>query len=89
MSGEHLWVTAAVSLHLEVMRCVQGGQRALLDQDEDLAQQVSIASRMCTSRHPATPLSRYPALLGDSRCVIRSNSSVSGSPMSRPNSVSP
>jgi hypothetical protein len=34
-------------------------------------------------------IARYPALYDDSRAVIRSNSSVSGSPTSRPNSVSP
>lgn len=38
---------------------------------------------------PGLPLPRYPAPRGESRRVIRSNSSVSGSPTSRPNSVSP
>lgn len=51
---------------------------------EDLAQQVTHrAGDMCQ------PLPRYSVLCADSRRVIRSNSSVSGSPTSRPNSVSP
>lgn len=41
----------------------------------------------CTFMGSAAP--RYTALRGDSRRVIRSNSSANGSPTSRPNSVSP
>lgn len=77
-------VTAVAVFHLEVMQRLQGGQRALLGQGEDLALQVI---HRVADVHQSVP--RYPALRGDSRRVIRSNSSVSGSPTSRPNSVSP